>query len=433
MLEMPDRGSGVNNALPATASPEEALQALVLDKDLKRLEDLLAEFNLFDVLRIRRRERQHSAVIAWLLDPRGSHGLRDHFLRRFLSEAAAEGRERGIADVTPLDVDGWELSNVEVEIERHYADIEHNYVDIMLIDATDGFVCLIENKIGSGEHSAQLSRYLETVEREHKGLNPFPIFLTPDGREPEGEDDAERYVPFGYRRVAELIERTIRTRGSIISASVAGFLEQYARTVRRHVLSNNDDISELALQIYSNHRAAIDLINNAVKSALPALEARAWDVIDAVLDQYAPLLQADTKSNGYHRFRAPGLEEIPELKNRILLFEFKYRDRNFFLNIRPGPEETRKRLYDVLQRDGVPGVAMRPSRRLEKDWHIVYSMSLFEKRDSLYPDYEEARPQIEKSISDFFENDYWPLVNAVRREFGLSPASASSASNATID
>ena len=376
MLEMPDRGSGVNNALPATASPEEALQALVLDKDLKRLEDLLAEFNLFDVLRIRRRERQHSAVIAWLLDPRGSHGLRDYFLRRFLSEAAAKASGRGIVGISPLDVDGWELSNIEVEIERHYADIEHNYVDIMLIDATDGFVCLIENKIGSGEHSDQLSRYLETVEREYKGLNPFPIFLTPDGREPEAEDDAERYVPFGYRKVAELIERTLRTRGSTINASVAGFLEQYARTVRRHVLSTSDDISELALNIYSNHRAAIDLIINAK----PALEAKAWDVIDTVLDRYAPLLQAVIKSNGYHRFSAPDLDEIPELKDRILLFEFKYRDRSLFLNIRPGPEETRKRLYDVLQRDGVPGLAMRPLRRLEKKWHIVYSKSLFRKK-----------------------------------------------------
>ena len=412
----------MNKGLPAAASSIEVLQALVLDSDLERLEDLLAEFNLFDVLKIEQRELQHSALLAWLLDPQGSHGLQDYFLRRFLSEAAAEGRERGIADISPLDVDGWKFTDIEIATERHN-------IDIMLIDATDEFVCLIENKIRAGEHSSQLSRYLETVEREYAGLSPFPIFLTPDGADPEAEDDAERYVPFGYGRVAGLIERTLRTRGSTISASVAGFLEQYARTVRRHVLSTNDDISELALNIYSNHRAAIDLIINAK----PALEAKAWDVIDTVLDRYAPLLQADIKSNGYHRFSAPDLDEIPELKDRILLFEFKYRDRSLFLNIRPGPEETRKRLYDALQRDGVPGLAMRPSRRLEKKWHIVYSKSLFEKRDSLHPDYEEARPQIEKSISDFFENDYWPLVNAVRREFGLSPASASSASNATID
>ena len=67
-----------------SASPEEALQRLILDGDLERLEDLLAEFNLFDVLSIARQETQHSAFLAWLLDPRGSHGLRDYFLRGFL-------------------------------------------------------------------------------------------------------------------------------------------------------------------------------------------------------------------------------------------------------------------------------------------------------------------------------------------------------------
>lgn len=37
---------------PKQVSREEALQNLVLDPDLERLEDLLAEFNLFDVLKI---------------------------------------------------------------------------------------------------------------------------------------------------------------------------------------------------------------------------------------------------------------------------------------------------------------------------------------------------------------------------------------------
>ena len=126
-----------------------------------------------------------------LLDPRGSHGLRDYFLRRFLSEAAAQARERGVADVTPLDVDGWKLDDIEVATERHN-------IDVLLIDEADRFVCLIENKIGAGEHSGQLSRYLAEVEGRYEGFAPFPIFLTPDGAEPNSEHDAERYVPLDY-------------------------------------------------------------------------------------------------------------------------------------------------------------------------------------------------------------------------------------------
>ena len=255
----------MSSSQPATLASEGegVLQALILDSDLERLEDLLAEFNLFDVLGIARGEPQHSAFLAWLLSPRGSHGLRDYFLRRFLSEAVAEGQ---IADITPLDVDGWKLTNIEVATERHK-------IDILLVDETDGFVCLVENKIGAGEQSDQLGRYLRTVESEYEGLIPLPIFLTPEGREPDEEEDAERWVPFDYGKVAALIERTLETRGSTISASVHSFLNQYKGALGRHVLDTADNIDELALQIYNNHRVAIDIIINA-KTAPGAM---GWD------------------------------------------------------------------------------------------------------------------------------------------------------------
>ncbi len=402
----------------------EALQSLVLSPELEHLEDLLAEFNLFDVLGIARRELQHSAFLAWLLDPQGSHGLRDYFLRRFLSEATAKAGELGIAHVTPLDVDGWKLRDIEVATERHN-------IDILLIGENDRFVCLIENKIGGGEHSGQLSRYFKTVKTDYKGLIALPVFLTPDGVGPDAEDDAESWVPIGYEKVADLIDRTLKTRGSTISAGVAGFLDQYARTIRRHVLDitdNKDNIDELALQIYNNHRVAIDLII----AAKPGLEVKGWDIIHSAVDQHAPLLKADHHGKIYHRFYSPELDDIPELKRgsgwtesgRILLFEFKYRERTLALIIGPGPEETRKRLYNLAQRDGgVPGVKMIRRKNLSGTWHSVYSKTLIRKQSTPEPDYEKARSQVEQVIAEFYENDYWPIVNAIRGEFGLPAAS----------
>ena len=405
---------------PGALSAREALQNLVMDEDLQRLEDLLAEFNLFDVLKIERRESQHSALLAWLLDPRGSHGLRDYFLRRFLSLAAAEAHDRQIIGVTPLDVDGWKLSNVEVATERHN-------IDVLIIDETDGLVCFIENKIGSAEHSDQLSRYLDTVSREYDGLTPLPIFLTPEGLEPESDFDARRYVPIDYGRVAELIERTLQTRGSTISLSVAGFMGQYARTLRRHVLNTADNVEELALQIYNNHRDAIDLIINA----RPAAEAKGWDLLDSTVESFLPLLQADFHSKWYHRFFAPGLEDVPELKQgagwtesgRLLLFEIRYKSRRFNLIVGPGPEESRQRLYHLAQKDnGVPGVTMRKANSLSKSFHTVYSKLLLATDGGDLPDYSKGKTQVENAVASFFRNDYWPLVNSIRSEFGLPPS-----------
>jgi PD-(D/E)XK nuclease superfamily len=55
-----------------------ALRTLVVDcPELRELERRLGPFNIFDVLKSAHNEIRHSNVLAWLLDPKGSHGMRD--------------------------------------------------------------------------------------------------------------------------------------------------------------------------------------------------------------------------------------------------------------------------------------------------------------------------------------------------------------------
>ena len=405
----------MTNPQQSSPTPEQALQKLILDEDLERLEDVLAEFNLFDVLGIARREVLHSAFLAWLLDPHGSHRLRDYFLRGFLSEAAVEARNRGIDSPTAFDVDGWEFSDIEIATERHN-------IDILLIGRSDEFVCLIENKINIGEHSNQLRRYLKIVEDEYASLMPFPIFLTPEGIEPQEEIDKTRYVPVDYQRVAALIDRALKTRGSIINSSVASFLEQYARTLRRHVLATPDNIQELAYKIYNNHREAMNLIIDAKES--PPI---GWEIIEPAMKPYAPRLQLESSTKRERRFFTPSLDDIPELNQgegwnpsgRIVRFEFKYTGAmTFHLWIGPGPDETRRKLYDLAQESGAP---FRKSQILARRWQSMYQKPILSKQDYELFDPDRARLKIEQAIADFFANDYRPLVDAIRQEFGLPP------------
>lgn len=399
-------------------SPEEALEALMLDGDLERLEDQLAEFNLFDVLDISHRELQHSWVIAWLLDPRGSHGLGDYFLRLFLSQAAKEARRRGIPAPTPFDVDGWALSDIEVARERHR-------IDILVVGEADGFVCLIENKIFSKEWAGQLRSYLETVEQEYARLTPFPVFLTPGGAPPMKEADRAHYTPFDYEKVAALLERTIATRGAAIGPSVGSFLDQYIRTLRRRVLDTHDSIDKLALRLYNNHRKAIDLIINAKPS--PSDEGR--ETFEQAVETCAPELRPDFHARGFWRFYASALEDAPELmegkgwteSGRMLLFEFKRPpDVQLYVYIGPGPSSTRERLYNCLS-------LLAKTKRghfhanKRRDFSRVYQRPVLSEVDYAPFDPEAAKPKIEQAVREFYERDYWPIVNAAREEFGLPP------------
>ena len=66
---------------------------------------------------------------------------------------------------------------------------------------------------------------------------------------------------------------------------------------------------------------------------------------------------------------------------------------------------------------------MRTAPNLSKTWHTIYTKRLIPKGASYDLDSGRAGADIEHAIHEFYENDYWPIVNAVRKEFGLEPGS----------
>ncbi len=408
-----------------SGSTGQALGKLVLDRDFERMEGLLAEFNLFDVLGIARRESQHSAFLAWLLNPRGSHGLRDYFLRHFLSQAADEAHKRGINAPTRLDVDGWSLSNVNVETERHG-------IDVLVIGESDEFVCLVENKIGSSEHSDQLTRYLYVAEHEYKGLTPLPVFLTPEGTDPRANVDMERYVPFDYGKVATLIERALSTCNSTISASVANFLEQYVHNLRRHILHTTDNIDALAYQLYYDHRSAIDRIVKAKSIPLKMTNK----IVSSVAKSYEPQLHYDTRSysSGVHILHSPHLDEIGALivavgsmstPTRTVFFKFVAKNERLTLCLTVEgncPLETRQRLHELTQMRLGPWYL--ESELKQSRSFVLYQKPILSQQDYHPFDADAVREKIEAAAREFYENDYWWLVNDIRQEFGYPPVNS---------
>jgi hypothetical protein len=103
-----------------TASDREnrkALEALVVDNDdLERLELLIGEFNIFEAIGALRQELRHSSLLAFLLDPCENHSLGDALLRRLLQRALADAPEK--APVAPVDLDVWDMDEVEVRREH---------------------------------------------------------------------------------------------------------------------------------------------------------------------------------------------------------------------------------------------------------------------------------------------------------------------------
>ena len=70
---------------------------LEADANFIELSEKCHTLNLFEILGTTTAEIRHSNFLAWLLDPKGNHGLQDKFLRAF---AAKLGQE----DAVPKDV-----------------------------------------------------------------------------------------------------------------------------------------------------------------------------------------------------------------------------------------------------------------------------------------------------------------------------------------
>ena len=153
----------------------------LLEKDkLKKKEcyDRGEYFNIFEVMGVEADEvLTHSTFIAHLLNPKGSHGCGDEFLKLFISQLSI--------------FNDWEFStkDVNIDVEYNIGPILNDYDDggrlDILIETTDrSKAIIIENKIYASDQNKQLVRYHNYALKTY-GEDKFKIlYLTLKGNEP---------------------------------------------------------------------------------------------------------------------------------------------------------------------------------------------------------------------------------------------------------
>lgn len=224
---------------------EQALQNFLLD--IQCLDELLpwtGKFNLFDVLKISRTEIRHSNVLGWLLDPNENHGFGDAFLKGMFQRIVENDTEG------KYDIFGVLLSDMYSFIVRR----EWNNIDILLTSSDEKIVLAIENKVGSQEHSNQLSRYSKIIEKKYPNFNRIYIYLTPEGGEPK---DVENWDILSYKDIVEVLEDIMNR--IKLQPDVSVMVNNYIKVIRRNILEDQQLI-EICNKIYNKHKRALDLI-----------------------------------------------------------------------------------------------------------------------------------------------------------------------------
>ena len=386
--------------------------------DLEQMEKMLARFDAFAFLGISGSEETHSKILAWILDPRGNHSVGDFFLREFL-------RETGVATCEQVRTMNW--SNTIVQREwRNVVDGETGFLDILILNAGAKFVCAIENKLFSGEHSEQLTRYRRALEQEYRAFSRNHLFLSPQDTFPESPGEHKFWKAVDYGTILRIVEKTLDRGVEPRNEYVMAFLRQYATTLRRRIVPDTE-IKQMATRIYLQHREAIDIINHHKEAYIDDLREickeaigcqESWEFIGESAEKKLVGF-IDTRWNKFPMVRT-GTGWKPQT-NSLLSMGFDFRvigQVTLILTVSSKSTEAdvRKMLYDKTQGQH-PGIFDHRGSQLggyhdTRFIRLYASEPILTESDIISGDRASWRNRVMKWVSEFIKNEY-PEMNRI--------------------
>ncbi len=370
----------------------ELLQKFLLNnKELEELEEIINDFNVFTALGVVREELRHSTFLAWLLNPSDTHGLGDYFLKSFLKLAI---NRANLQSPSIFEMDSWDLGETNVQTEW-----EH--IDIFMRNDMHQFVCVIENKIDSPEHSNQLTRYKELVERELGNHAKIFVYLTIEGDKPS---ESTEYLSMNYRDIDGLVSQLLERKRDKTSSEIIMFIEHYREMVRRYIVKESR-VQDLCQKIYESHPKAIDLI----LEHKPDKQAVIRDTLKTLIES-DPTFNRDKVSKSLIYFMPRSIDFIPkegtELDSkRILYVEIYNVKERLDLNIiiGPGPQHIREKVYEIAK--GNPKVFKGMTAKLYDTYTKIYKMSLLTRDQIENSDIKEIAKHLQTRFDTFKSTD----------------------------
>lgn len=373
------------------------LERFVIENDdLLMLESLLGKFNIFDALGITRAEIRHSNFLAWILDPAESHGQGQLFLKALLMDLLKQAPPER-RPLSPIDLDGTDLRGVVVKREW-------KNIDLLIACKEPQFAVVIENKIGSQEHSGQLDRYQRTMKEHYPDLNPLYVYLTVDGDVPS--EDA--WLPYTYSDIYRVLLRIRDLHQNAIGDDVLVFLDHYLNLLGTRFM-NDAELDELCRRIYKNHRQALKLIWERVGSPEPETLAEMADVLEQ--DGRWHIFYRSNKFIGFvpkswQEWLPPFRDDGGEPQSWIFVeFGSKETKLTYAVYMHPWKDTTKYEQIVTKLREEITSIGLKRTKAsgIGSDFARITLIERFlEWDEEEKPELEEIREAVKKSLNDLY-------------------------------
>lgn len=267
--------------------------SLVSDGNFQKLKGLSEVPNFFRIVGRTHTETWHSMFLGWLLDPKGSHGLGDFPLKRFLlslfySKLGRENVDRdylgqvvALSDLSELDVYPNEREQKEYKIS------DEKRLDVFVDGKTSddsAISMVVEQKVGAKIDSIQCRAYADWLYGSYKqGVDrgKIAVLLVPEDRmssDLEKTTGDDRWVVMSYQSLHDDVLVPCLNSSSLHSLAEP-ILRQYVEGLRTTVggrkLAVTEEEIDLARKIYEEHADALKAIAESIQDeGIQSLEGR---------------------------------------------------------------------------------------------------------------------------------------------------------------
>lgn len=268
-----------------TESLEHKLLKLVSDEDFIAYKALTSRPNLLRIAGRTFTETWHSMILAWILDPAGSHGLGDFALRRLLNalvnarltpggyDKVSLARYAALAVFDGADVTPNERDQKEYSIPGRCG--KNNRVDILIpgIQDQDGYECvvLIEMKVGAAVDKAQCVKYADWMEQNYPAHLRLPVMIAPDERLGISSSSSlgdDRWFALDHQQLYDEVLAPVE-RAVTLNPNTAPLVSYYVDALRTPLsgrkLAVTEEERDLAMRLFEKHEDAFRAIESAIK------------------------------------------------------------------------------------------------------------------------------------------------------------------------
>lgn len=263
------------------------------------------QFNIFSILGMERLECQtHSAFLYELLNPNGSHGQGNSYLRDFAQNV--------------LKLEDFVDDHVQVERERSIG--KYGRVDLVIENASQ--IVIIENKIDAGDQEEQLLRYWEYAMQTGKSYHIF--YLTLEGNEPSEKSLGSGKEKIPYTCISYKLELLNWLRGLLgigrtpALPSVRETIRQYIRLIEKLTQQGGKsmryELTQLLLK--ENYLEMAKRITEALPYAKATLEYNFWKRYKETVHMQLIKLGLEVEEQDFSEDQEACIEELVQIRSK---------------------------------------------------------------------------------------------------------------------